>query len=130
MDEGQSSYELGRRLVREMPMPNDDVWANADCAIGQLRWGGEDFDNEELWQALLGALDEASNDDELWSLGDGFIPESICVRGALDRRLEKLEQSDERMKRVIHLVETQSYGDLGPWRPIPAGEEWGRPRNR
>ena len=111
-------------------MPLDDVWADDDCAVGQLRWGGDGIDDEDLWQALLGALDEASNDDELWFLGDGFIPESICPREALDRRLEKLEQTDERMQRVIHLVETQSYGDPGPWRPVPADEQWGRRRNR
>ena len=117
-------------MVREMRAPLNGASVGDDWVTGELRWGGDDFDDDELWEALLGALDEASNDTEFWYLGDGFIPESICVREALDRRLEKLELSDERMKRVIYLVETRSFGVTGPWRPMPADEEWGPQKAR
>jgi hypothetical protein len=116
MNPNESMYELGPQLVREMRGNFDAGDLDDDSATDRLRWGGDEFGDEELWQALLGALDEASTDDEHWILGDGFIPESIRPRPGLDGRLELLEQTDERMKRIILLVERDSYGDEGPWR--------------
>ena len=103
----------------EMRMDLDAAWDQDDCATYRLRWGGDEFTNEALWQALLAALDEASCDDEFWRLGDGFISESIRIRPELDNRLKEIESTDSLMQRIIPLVETRSYGPTMAWRISP-----------
>ena len=57
-----------------------------DTASYLLRWGANGLDDEQVWSALLAALDEASEDREFWALGDGFVTESVRVRPALAAR--------------------------------------------
>ena len=57
-----------------------------DTASDLLRWGANGLDDEQVWSALLAALDEASEDREFWALGDGFVTESVRVRPALAAR--------------------------------------------
>jgi len=104
-----SPRSLGRRLVREM-RPGTDEGAGDHIAADMLRWGGGGLDDEDLWEALLGALDEAETDTDLWFLGDGFIPESIATRDDLAHRLEALEADDARMRRVVEL-DPRSFRD-------------------
>ena len=110
MEDGESAYDMGRRVVREGRLPARHP--SSRSAYVTLMQSATD---DEMWQALLGALDEAATDDELWRLGDSFIPECIGSNPVLDRQLEELERTDERMQRVVHLTESWSYTQL-PWR--------------
>ena len=56
----------------------------------ELRGGGHQLDDETLWSALLGALDEARGDRELWLLADGFVTESVLLRRNLGARMKEL----------------------------------------
>lgn len=64
------------------PLPSSGV----EMASDVLRWGADEPDDEQVWSALLAALDEASEDGEYWALGDGFIAESVRTPPALEAR--------------------------------------------
>lgn len=80
----ETPEELGRRLVREMR--DDGARESDDAAFLVLRFGADDLSDEELWEAAMAALDEASSDGEYWQLGDGVFDESIRTRPALVAR--------------------------------------------
>jgi hypothetical protein len=89
---------LGRRLIHEMrrPLPSLDVETASDV----LRWGADDLDDEQVWSALLAALDESSEDGEYWELGDGFVSEFVCTRPALDARWQDAEATNAKAAEV------------------------------
>lgn len=128
MKADESPYELGRQLVREMRL--EGRVEGAASATHRLRWGNADLDDDGIMAAVLGALDEASSDDELWLLGDGFLSE-IDYSSELERRLNELTRSDSRLRTVNRLVEERSLfwqdpeGEVWPgpaWDPRPPGE--------
>jgi len=93
---------LGRRLVHEMrhSLPSVDVETASDV----LRWGADGLDDEQVWSALLAALDEASEDGEYWALGDGFVSESVCTRPVLGARWRDAEMSNPKAVEVSRVM--------------------------
>ena len=93
---------LGRRLVHEMRLPLQSL--DIETASDVLRWGADELDDEQVWSALLAALDEASDDGEYWALGDGFVAESVCTRPALEARWRHAEVSNAKAAQVRRVM--------------------------
>lgn len=88
---GESYEEMGRRLVRESRLGATEPLRGTERSAGQLRWGAHGLDDDAVWQALLGALAETDRSvGDLWTLGDGFVAESVLTRPDLEQRLLEL----------------------------------------
>jgi hypothetical protein len=105
---------LGRRLVRGMRVAD----AADDEAMEALRWGGDTLDDEELWRAVLAALDEAQDDGEFWALGDGLIDESVRTRPVLERRWREERLSNPKIAEVYRVMQDPTWNWTNP-------EGWG-----
>lgn len=123
MEDDESPYDMGRRLVREGRLPPED-WPADECAWWLLL--PPRIDDEVIWQALLGALDEASTFEDYFRLGDSQIGELVGGRPALQQRLDDLEKSDERLQRVTQVYEDYNYAaSRTPRRPSTASDAEG-----
>jgi hypothetical protein len=110
----ETSAELGRRLVREMR--DDQARDSDDAALHVLRWGADELSDEQVWEAAMAALDEATTDSELWLLGDGFLSESLRTRPALDARWRDLRGVDPKVTDVYRVMEDPTMNfEVGPW---------------
>ena len=114
-------FEFGRDLVRETRLPADGrLPLDPEGAISQFRWGADGYDDDDVWQVLLGALTEAESYDDLWYLSDGFIPESVVTRPTLDQRLLVLERTDPKMIEIMQIIAVDPTLD---WRSISDAPE-------
>jgi len=73
-------------------MALEDMPRGVQSASWDLQYGATTLDDESVWQAVLGALDEVdlTDEGELWGLGDTFFAESVLTRPELEQRLLEL----------------------------------------
>jgi hypothetical protein len=110
----ETPAELGRRMVCEMREPSSE--ARDDAAFLVLRFGADDFSDDDVWDAAMAALDEASTDSELWRLGDGFIDESVRFRPALNARWRALRGRNTKVDEVYRVMNDPTMNmHEGPW---------------
>jgi hypothetical protein len=112
----ESPEQPGRRLVQEMrtELPPGDVEAASDL----LRWGADDLDDDEVWAALLAALEEVQEDGEYWSRGDGLVDESVRTRPALDARCREARSTNAKAAEVYRVMQDPPWNWTNP-------ESWG-----
>jgi hypothetical protein len=120
-----AASELGRNLIR---LGRVDIHQLTDEdprveALHALRWGADDLDDDAVWNATLGALEEIARDDDVWVFGDGFVDETIKTRPELARRWLALYDSSEVVREVHRVMEayTRRFHDMAWW-PRPEAD--------
>jgi len=76
------------------------------------------LDDESLWAALLGALDVAEGDTELFLVADLLVTELVMTRPALDDQLPELCRTN---RAALEMARMMADPDRNPWGEDPLG---------
>jgi hypothetical protein len=81
-------------------------------------WLGEDLDDDTHLALVLGALDAAKSDADLWLIGDGPVEEGLAPRPRMIERVRRLRRENasvDRMWRVMQEYHADVRKDRSTW---------------
>jgi hypothetical protein len=104
------AQEIGRRWIRSNRKREE---APDDCDPRD-----PELDDETVWAALLGALDEARGDTELFLVADLLVTGVVMTRPALDSRLPGLCRTNPAASEMARMMADPVRN---PWGTDPLG---------